>query len=519
MRDPLLRDDSLENGENNEDETPEEVKRPPSKRGIRLVSLDVLRGITIALMIFVDFVGESWAAVDHEAWDGIRLADFVMPSFDFIVGISVVMSQRTAKFGDDRDSKWTRFQAAFIRTVKLFVLGILTQAGTVFPTYDLKHLRIMGILQRVSLCYLTAATTEILIDVDYTTPSSINSNTRTGTVQSELLKSIDLHVRRWKVCLVSVLLISLHTALIYGVKTHDDCERGSTSPRCNSAGWIDSKLLGISHMYFPTNGGAWEDKEVTFQRTEDCSTCYPGRCAPPEDAPEWCGYDSLTGGAPFDPEGLVSSLTAVVASLLGAHCGAVAKHMSRSQPSIEGRAPTLQRYSMLVQWFLMGASWLIIGGLLVLSGNRLNTDLYSVSFLFVSTGTACLGLCLCSAAVDSYSLDSSTSSADSPILLRPFRWLGLNSILIYILSCSGVTESIISVFYWDKADNNIANALYPTGYWWGPQGEESYVPTSTNADSVQSSNLAVIMWCLFGYIPFWMAVAGYLHRIKYYLKV
>ena len=497
-------------------------KRPGSKKSMRLVSLDVLRGITIALMIFVDFVGSSWAAVDHCPWDGIRLADFVMPSFDFIVGISVVMSQRTSKYGDERDSKWVRFRAAFLRAFKLFVLGILTQAGTPFPTYDLKHLRIMGILQRVSLCYLTAATVEIFFDVDYRSPlrgSGLSSADR-GTLKYEVMKHVDLHRRRFNHWLIAFLLIALHTCFIYGVKTSDDCDRGSTTPECNSAGYIDSKILGVSHMYFPTNGGSREYKEITFQRLRDCSTCYPGRCEPPEGVPEWCGYDSLHGGAPFDPEGLVSSLTAVVASLLGAHCGAVAKYMNVPYDSTDRSVSILQRYSLIVQWLIMGLSWSVIGGILIACGIPLNTDLYSTSFLFISTAAACIGLCICSAAVDDFGPPSSIRSPDDTlVLLRPFRWLGLNSILIYMLSCSGITESVLSIVYWDDPENNIANAMYPTGYWWGPSGEDSYVPTSTDADTVKPSDLAVIMWCTFGYIPFWMAVAGYLHKIKYYLKV
>jgi predicted acyltransferase len=68
----------------------------PRRKTERLVSLDVLRGATIALMIFVDFCGESTPAVDHSAWDGVRLADFVMPSFDFIVGVSLVMSMQVS---------------------------------------------------------------------------------------------------------------------------------------------------------------------------------------------------------------------------------------------------------------------------------------------------------------------------------------------------------------------------------------------------------------------------------------
>lgn len=66
------------------------------KKSERLVSLDVLRGITIALMIFVDFCGESTPAIDHSPWDGVKLADFVMPSFDFIVGISLVKSMQVS---------------------------------------------------------------------------------------------------------------------------------------------------------------------------------------------------------------------------------------------------------------------------------------------------------------------------------------------------------------------------------------------------------------------------------------
>jgi heparan-alpha-glucosaminide N-acetyltransferase len=51
----------------------------PRKSSQRLQSLDVARGVTIALMIFVDNVGDTWPHVDHTPWNGIRLADFVMP--------------------------------------------------------------------------------------------------------------------------------------------------------------------------------------------------------------------------------------------------------------------------------------------------------------------------------------------------------------------------------------------------------------------------------------------------------
>lgn len=464
------------------------------KKRSRLESLDILRGVTIALMIFVDYCGETLPAVDHAPWDGISLADFVMPSFDFIVGVSIVMSLSAGRLQEGKSTN-QKLWAALERSFKLFVLGMLTQAGTPFPTYDLQHLRIMGILQRVSLCYLVAAVTEICIPIEsgdvYIIPRSMSRGLH------YFYQHIDLNIRRrWHWC-VALVLIGTHTAIIYGVD--GGCGVGHTSPHCNAASYIDRHILGVSHMYFPTNGGSWEDKEVTFQRTSECSTCSPGRCTPPNDAPEWCGYDSLKGGHPFDPEGIVSSLTAVVASLLGAHCGAVA-------------AEAVTKHSRIVSWFAMGVLWTVLGLVLHFGGNTLNTDLYSVSFLFLTSGVACIALCLCS-----YFADGPVTGAapPTPFILRPFKWLGVNSILIYILSCSGITEAFLSCFYWGNPDHSLLSALYPTGVWWGPKEESGWVATRNDIDT----DWNVIIWCVLGYIPFWMCVAGYLHKIKYYVKI
>ena len=90
---------------------------------------------------------------------------------------------------------------------------------------------------------------------------------------------------------MAIFLVVLHSALIYGID--DGCGIGIASPKCNGASYIDRQILGTNHMYFPTNGGAWEYKEMTFQRTHECSSCAPGRCAPPAVAPAWCGKELL----------------------------------------------------------------------------------------------------------------------------------------------------------------------------------------------------------------------------------
>ena len=108
------------------------------KKGPRLESLDVARGLTIAMMIFVDNVGDSWSYVDHTAWNGIRLADFVMPSFDVIVGVAVAFSMKHGRLKSSSDKR-SMVVAALQRAAKLFVLGVFTQSGTPFPTLDLKR--------------------------------------------------------------------------------------------------------------------------------------------------------------------------------------------------------------------------------------------------------------------------------------------------------------------------------------------------------------------------------------------
>src|SRR3954466_1576100 len=60
----------------------------------RLVSLDVVRGITIAFMIMVNNNGGSgsWGFMNHAAWNGLTATDLVFPTFVFVMGASVVFA-------------------------------------------------------------------------------------------------------------------------------------------------------------------------------------------------------------------------------------------------------------------------------------------------------------------------------------------------------------------------------------------------------------------------------------------
>ena len=127
------------------------------------------------------------------------------------------------------------------------------------------------------------------------------------------------------------------------------------------------------------------------------------------------GYESLEGGHAFDPEGLVSSLTAVVAAIFGAHCGAVTVLIP-------------DHWERLRHWVGFGVGITVLGVVIHFAGMPLNTDLYSLSYLLLSTGVAMMALCVCYYLVDylpsvQEKLLPQANSRDVHMSLRPFHWL------------------------------------------------------------------------------------------------
>ena len=131
------------------------VASTPAVSAPRLLSLDVMRGATIAAMILVTDPGTYSAVFPpllHAAWQGATPTDMIFPAFLFMVGVSTVFSiQGRLQRGTTRGRLVAHI---LLRSVVLIVLGLLVNG---FPFYDLHHLRIPGILQRIALCYATSA--------------------------------------------------------------------------------------------------------------------------------------------------------------------------------------------------------------------------------------------------------------------------------------------------------------------------------------------------------------------------
>lgn len=130
----------------------------------RLLSLDVMRGMTVALMILVNNgVGhDQYAQLMHSKWNGLTLCDLVFPFFLFMVGVSIAFSQPQPK-------------KVVARTIKLFLLGIalhfwddviyttssILTSGTENILSTIANLfcslRIPSVLGRIALSYCAAS--------------------------------------------------------------------------------------------------------------------------------------------------------------------------------------------------------------------------------------------------------------------------------------------------------------------------------------------------------------------------
>jgi predicted acyltransferase len=129
----------------------------PAAGGIsprRLLSLDVVRGITIAFMIMVNNNGGpgSWGFMNHAPWNGLTPTDLVFPTFVFVVGVSVVFATEARLAKGAPRAQLARHAA--IRTVVLILFGIFVNS---FPYFRLDHMRFYGVLQRIAVCYLVVS--------------------------------------------------------------------------------------------------------------------------------------------------------------------------------------------------------------------------------------------------------------------------------------------------------------------------------------------------------------------------
>ena len=188
-----------------------------AKPAERFLSLDVFRGLAVALMIVVNTPGpgaKPFPWLVHAKWFGFTGADWVFPSFLFAVGCAMA-------FSFQRPATHAEFALRVLRRAALiFLLGFLMYWYPFVHRIDggwalspFADTRVMGVLQRIALCYAFAA-----FAVRYLST-------------------------RWLIAL-SVLLLLGYWAILVAFNPADPFSKLG-----NAGTWLDLHVLGQSHLY------------------------------------------------------------------------------------------------------------------------------------------------------------------------------------------------------------------------------------------------------------------------------
>ncbi len=196
----------------------------------RLRSLDAFRGLAIAGMLLVNKAGiteEVYPWLAHAAWHGWTLADLVFPFFLFIVGVALAFS--LAKYTPDNRPPKTVYLRILRRGVLLFVLGLMLNG---FWSYDWSTIRIMGVLQRISLAYVVTALLVLKLP------------------------------RKTQWGIAAFLLLGYWLALT--VIPVPEYGAGTLTPVGNFGAYVDRQVIGAAHLYAWDNFDNMGDPEGLF---------------------------------------------------------------------------------------------------------------------------------------------------------------------------------------------------------------------------------------------------------------
>ncbi len=188
-----------------------------AKPGERFLSLDVFRGLAVALMIVVNTPGpgaKPFPWLVHAKWFGFTGADWVFPSFLFAVGCAMAFSfQRPTSHGEFAIKVLRRAGLIFLLGFLMYWYPFVHRDGGGWSLSPFADTRVMGVLQRIALCYAIAA-----FAVRYLST-------------------------RWLIALSALLLLG-YWAILVAFNPADPFSKLG-----NAGTWLDLRILGQSHLY------------------------------------------------------------------------------------------------------------------------------------------------------------------------------------------------------------------------------------------------------------------------------
>ncbi len=276
----------------------------------RFYSLDVFRGATVCLMILVNNPG-SWTYIypplKHAPWHGLTPTDLVFPFFLFAVGNAMAFVIPRLKGAGDA----VFWKKVIKRTVLIFLIGLFLNWWPFFkwedgslvfrqwvdPKNPESGVRILGVLQRIALCYFFA--------------------------------SVIIYYLKLRKAFYTGLII----LLVYWIL----CITGNPADPFSLSGWfgtgIDKRILGVTHMY-------------------------------------------KGEGIPFDPEGLMSTIPAIVQVIFGYMVGDYIQKKGKTFEMVTGL------FVASVAMLVTGYCWDLVF--------PINKKIWTSSYTIYTTGLATL---------------------------------------------------------------------------------------------------------------------------------
>jgi predicted acyltransferase len=334
----------------------------------RYYSLDVFRGATVALMILVNNPG-SWSntfsPLAHASWHGCTPTDLVFPFFLFAVGNAMSFVMPQLQQGNSSEF-WKK---VIKRTILIFLIGLFlnwspfvkwSDTGLVFKPWE--NVRILGVLQRIALCYFFA--------------------------------SVIIYYGKSRMALfIGMMILVIYWVLSFAL--------GAAGHPYSLSGYfgnaIDFNILGISHIY-------------------------------------------KGEGVPFDPEGLTSTLPAIVQVIFGFLVGEYIQ--------LKGK-----NFEMLAKLLLTGVVLVLVGFIWDFSF-PINKKIWTSSYVFYTSGLAIVTL-----SMFIYLLEFNNAKGRWSQFFDVF---GKNPLFIFVLS--GFLPRVLALLRWvdhidEKGESVYTNAL------------------------------------------------------------
>ena len=439
----------------------------------RLISLDVFRGMTIAGMVLVNNPGK-WSAIygplKHAEWHGITPTDYIFPFFLFIVGVAIpiALSKRVAA-GITRDVYFKIISRSFL----IFALGILMSAipffnfaETTIP-YPVKILAVLGysaalffyLWDKPLVALITAVATAAVISVFWLSgyvvvPYNISTMRIPGVLQRIavcylVVSIIYLHTTWKQQAIIGIALLLLYWLLMTVIPV-PGCDAATIDDKaCNLAAWLDRTILTENHIW--------------------------------------------RAGKVFDPEGILSTLPAIVTTLSGVLTGT---WLRRYESTVQGNgaepAKAGTQNETALGLFFAGTVLLAVGWAWSLVF-PLNKSLWTSSYTVYTSGLALLTLGFCYFVIDVKGYKR---------WAKPFVIFGVNALALFVFS--GIMARLLGMM-------RLA----------GPEGKEISLQQwiFTNIYLSIWSPLNASLAYAVSFILFWLFLMWLLYRRRIFIKV